>query len=202
MRSLFLLFLGAAAACAQPVGAGIKVGLPLTDFLEKAGTGNINNFRNPKRYIIGVTGELRLPFHLAVEVDALYRKMSTSGTFTGVNSIDVTTEGSSWEFPLLLKYRFGSHIARPFIDGGVAWNSLHGLTETVRAAATGQSVRQASNTTLRGLVVGAGVDVKLLFILVQPEFRFTRWGAKRFFPVGDYFDRNQSQAEFLLGISF
>jgi hypothetical protein len=202
MRSLFLLLLGAAGAFAQPVGGGLKVGIPFTDFLEKASSGNINNFRHPKRYILGVTGELRLPFHLAIEVDALYRKMEYSGTFTGVNSIDVTTEGSTWEFPLLLKYRFGSHVARPFIDGGVAWNRLHGLTETVRTIATGGDIRRASNTTLRGLVLGAGIDVKLLFIHIQPEVRFTRWAARRYFPVGDFFDRNQSQAEFLLGISF
>ncbi len=62
--------------------------------------------------------------------------------------------------------------------------------------------QQASNTTLRGLVLGAGLDVKALFLHIQPEIRFTRWGAKKYFDPGDFFGRNQNQAEFLLGISF
>ena len=204
MRSLFLLLLGAGCALAQPVGAGLKVGIPFTDFLDNAGTGNINSFKNPKRYIIGGTVELRLPFGLAIEADALYRKMHYSGTFvSSLTTTDVETSGNTWEFPLLAKYRFGSHgIAKPFVDGGFSWNRLSGLTETVRAAATGESIRRASNTTLRGLVLGGGVDIKFLFIHVQPEIRFTRWGAKRYFEVGDYFDHNKNQAEFLLGISF
>ena len=50
--------------------------------------------------------------------------------------------------------------------------------------------------------MATGLDVKLLVIHVQPEVRFTRWGAKRYFDAGDFFGRNQNQAEFLLGISF
>lgn len=202
MKKFILLLLGATAAFSQPIGGGIKVGLPFTDFLDKASTGNINNFKNPKRYIIGLTGELRLPFHFAIEVDALYRKMEYSGSITGANPADVTTEGHTWQFPLLLKYRFGGEHLRPFIDGGFAWNRLGGLTETVKAAATGGSVSRASNTTLRGAVFGAGLDIKALMIHVQPEIRFTRWGAKQYFDAGNFFGRNQNQAEFLLGISF
>src|SRR5262249_54382661 len=98
--------------------------------------------------------------------------------------------------------RFGSEIAKPFVSGGAAWNRLGGLTETVKTIATGGSVSRASNTTLRGLVLGAGLDVKLLVLHIQPEVRFTRWGAKQYFDAGNFFGRNQNQAEFLLGISF
>src|SRR5262249_13495851 len=202
MKQLVLLFLGATAAFSQPVGGGLKVGIPFTDFLDKASTGNLNNFKHPKRYIVGLTGELRLPFHLAIEVDALYRKMSYSGSFTGANAIDVQTHGNTWEFPLLVKYRFGSELVRPFVDGGMSWNRLNGLTETVTTIATGGSVSRASNATVRGFVLGAGLDMKLLVFHLQPEIRYTRWGAKRYFEVGNFFDGNQSQAEFLLGISF
>jgi len=204
MKKFILLLLGATAAFSQPIGfgGGIKAGIPFTDFLDKASSGNVNNFKHPKRYILGVTGEVRLPFHLAIEVDALYRKMSYTGSFTGTTPVDVNTSGNTWEFPLLLKYRFGSELVKPFVDGGFSWNRLGGLTETVTTIATGGSISRASNSALRGLVFGAGLDVKLLVIHVQPEVRFTRWGAKRYFDAGDFFGRNQNQAEFLLGISF
>lgn len=202
MKKLALFLFAAAAAFSQPVGGGLKVGIPFTDFVDKASSGNINNFKNPKRFIIGLTGEVRLPFHLAIEADVLYRKMKYSGSVTGTSAVDVTTEGNTWEFPLLVKYRFRNELVRPFVDGGFAWNRLSGLTQTVKTIATGGSVSQASNTTLRGLVLGAGLDVKALFLHIQPEIRFTRWGAKKYFDPGDFFGRNQNQAEFLLGISF
>jgi hypothetical protein len=202
MRSLFLFMFGAACAFSQPVSAGLKTGMPFTDFVDSASAGQVQLLRHPKRPIIGVTGEVRLPFGLAIEVDALYRNWAYSGTATGQTNIDIDYRGGTWEFPLLLKYRVGKHVVRPFIDGGVSFNRLSGLTQTIRNIATNQTLRTSSDTTLRGLVLGAGLDIKALFIHVQPEVRFTRWGARRYFPVGDYFDRNQSQAAFLLGISF
>ncbi|HEY2013762.1 MAG TPA: hypothetical protein VGH38_09695, partial [Bryobacteraceae bacterium] len=79
----------------------------------------------PNRYIIGVTGELRLPFGLGVEVDALYRHLNytdriTTSVTTGISTATaVVTDratASAWEFPILAKYRFPTKIARPYVD--------------------------------------------------------------------------------------
>jgi len=207
MRLLAVLFLAAVCASSQPVGAGVKVGVPFTDFVDKASSGTLGDFSHPKRYIFGVTGELRLPFGLAIEVDALYRRMTYDATVVvGGNTVILNTAANTWEFPLLAKYRFGKHIARPFVDAGVAWNTLHGLTQSVRSAVTGGTlspiISNPTETTTTGFVMGAGLDIKALLIHIQPEVRYTRWGAKNFFDPSGILNSNQSQAEFLLGISF
>ena len=71
MKPLLLFLLGAAAALAQPVGFGVKGGVPLTDFVTTVQSKNFGLNNNTKRYIVGVSGELRLPFGLGIEVDAL-----------------------------------------------------------------------------------------------------------------------------------
>ena len=58
MRSLFLLLLIGGAALAQPFSAGIKAGLPLTDFLNVA-QGDSTTTTN--RYLFGPEVEVRLP---------------------------------------------------------------------------------------------------------------------------------------------
>ena len=103
MRLLFLLLAGAAGAFCQPFSFGVKAGVPLTDFLTAAESQNVSYFTTTNRYIFGVTAELRLPFGLGVEVDALYRHLNyqeSSGT------IATGTTASDFEFPLLGKYRF------------------------------------------------------------------------------------------------
>jgi len=197
----------AVCAFSQPFGAGLKVGVPFTDFVDKASSGTLGDFSHPKRFIFGVGAELRLPFGLGVEVDALYRRLSYDATVSvSGNTVFLNTTANTWEFPLLAKYRFGKHIARPFVDAGVAWNSLHGLTQSVRSAVSGGTITPLTSnpaeTSTMGFVMGAGVEVKALFIHLQPEIRFTRWGAKRFFDPTGILNTNQSQAEFLLGISF
>jgi hypothetical protein len=77
MRPLLLLLLGAAPAFSQLVSFGVKAGVPLTDFINAASgdtpSGFIDFASHTNRYIVGATGELRLPFGLGIEVDVLYR---------------------------------------------------------------------------------------------------------------------------------
>src|SRR5664279_766800 len=70
---LLSVFLSAAAAFSQPFSFGVKGGMPLTDFVSAVSAQNINASTTTNRYILGVTGEARLPFGLGVEVDVLYR---------------------------------------------------------------------------------------------------------------------------------
>jgi hypothetical protein len=53
-----------------------------------------------------------------------------------------------------------------------------------------------------GVVLGGGLELKLPFIRISPEIRFTRWGAKNITDLGGVLHLNQNQAEFLIGITF
>ncbi|HUI82534.1 MAG TPA: outer membrane beta-barrel protein [Bryobacteraceae bacterium] len=209
MRSLSLLLLGAMSVCAQPFSFGLKGGVPLTDFLDASGFYQTNT----NRYIVGPTIELRLPFGLGVELDALYRHLnySESSSLLGLGSQQGTTTGSAWEFPLLAKYRFPSRIVRPYVDAGIAWDTLTGLTQTITetlpptgntTTTTTSNPAELHKNTTEGFVIGAGIDVHLLVIHISPEIRYTRWGAQHFLSSNGGLSSNQNQAEFLVGITF
>jgi opacity protein-like surface antigen len=207
------LFLSAAAAFSQPFSFGVKGGLPMTDFLNAVKTQNFTSTTTTNRYIIGPTAELRLPFGLGVEVDALYRHFSfgSSGVVNILNATFTTsdTSGGAWEFPILAKYRFKGKLLRPFVDAGVSWDKLSGLSQTItRVVANVANTSTTSDPfelhtdTSRGFVLGGGLDVKVLLIHISPEVRFTRWGAKHFIDPNGLLNSKQNQAEFLVGITF
>src|ERR1035438_428474 len=118
----------------------------------------------------GGTGEARLPFGLGVEVDVLYRHFRYSQS-SGVSNLtsnitNIDTTSGAWEFPVLAKYRFKGKILRPFVDGGVAWDKLSGLTQTVKNvvatvshSTTTSSPTELANSTTRGYVLGDRKDV-------------------------------------------
>jgi len=215
MKLLCFSLLGALSALAQPVSFGVKGGVPLTDFFNITGQGNLNQFASylssTNRYIIGPTIELRLPFGLGVEFDALYRHLNYNSRFMGVDTFTTSaTTGNAWEFPLLAKYRFPSKIARPYVDAGIAWDTLSGLTQSITTtvfpthttnSSTSNPPELQHNTTT-GFVIGAGIDIHALFLHVSPEIRYTRWGSEHFLSPGGGLASNQNQAEFLLGITF
>ncbi len=212
MRLVFLLLFSTATAFAQPFSFGLKGGLPMTDFVSAASSQNFTSSAYTNRYLIGPTAELRLPFGLGVEFDILYRHFgyNSVGFLSGITTTTTaaTTTSSAWEFPLLAKYRFKGSLFRPFIDAGVSWDKLSGLTQDVRTTvasvtnSTSRTPTELSNDTSRGFVMGAGVDVKILLIHLSPEVRYTHWGSAHFVdPVG-LISSKQNQAEFLLGITF
>jgi hypothetical protein len=208
MRSVFLLLVGSIPVLAQPFTAGIKAGVPLTDFVNAVQGGAFNYTSQTQRYIVGGTAELRLPMGLGVEFDALYRRLHYNGYG---NLVDIfttsTTAGNNWEFPLLLKYRFHFPVVRPYVVGGIAWDTLTGLEQTVTQtlplgrATTGNPSELKRNTTA-GFVLGTGVDVHAVVLHISPEVRYTRWGAEQFSSGNGLLHSNQNQAEFLVGFTF
>lgn len=160
MRQLIPFFFAATVAWCQPFSAGVKVGVPLTDFLS---TVNGTTSATTNRYLIGVTAELHLPLGLGIEGDAIYRHFSFQNILTlgrpvdaggsGTSTVTETGSNGNWEFPLLLKYRFPTKIVHPFIDGGVAWDTLTGVSNAAQGGLA--PVRK----TVNGIVMGAGIDV-------------------------------------------
>ena len=64
-----LLAGGGDAAMAQPFSIGVKGGIPLND-------GTVGGKDESRPYVIGPSAEVRLPAGFAIEVDALYRRLS------------------------------------------------------------------------------------------------------------------------------
>jgi len=193
--------LSAAAASAQPFSAGVKVGLPLTDFVNTV-SGESSTVTN--RYLVGPTAELHLPFGLGIEVDALYRHFNYQNVIgSGLNALTSLNSTGAWEFPLLLKYRFHGELARPYVDAGVAWDTLSGLTTTVANSASNLTVVNPSgehNSFTTGFVMGAGLDIHLV-VHIMPELRYTRWTSQHF-NISNVVNSNQNQAEFMVGVTF
>jgi len=211
---LALLFLvGSTSSFAQPFSAGIKAGVPFTDFLNVTEGGAYT--ASTQRYIVGGVAEVRLPLGFGVEFDALYRRLHYDGI--GLYAIPVgigpfntasKTTGGNWEFPLLLKYRFHFPVVRPFLDAGVAWDTLTGLKQTVTGfyppepTSTTSGPSQLKQKGTVGFVAGGGVDIHAAFLHISPEIRFTRWNATQIDDALGLLRSNQNQVEFLVGFTF
>lgn len=175
MRLALALLLLGPPLCAQ-LHFGIKGGIPWNDFINTAST-HQSKFG---RWTLGPMAELDLPAGLGVEVNALYRR-------TGYADHTGYTSGS-WEFPLLLKYKFADGIARPYVAGGLAFRRIGDLPLLTQNGS-------------RGVALGAGIRFHLLLVHVSPELRYTRWNNNVFTP-GAPVSSALNQAEFLIGLMF
>lgn len=201
-RLLLLLLIGSSAAWGQMFSGGIKAGVPLTDFFTTVSNQSFSFSPSTSRYIVGPTGELHFPFGIGVEVDALYRHMSYTGAgvFQGISAASNFNSGT-WEFPVLFKYRFAAKIVRPYIDGGIAWDTLSGISQSVSQSVSNGSPTVVKKNTTTGFVLGAGIDLHFV-VHIMPEIRYTRWGSTQIVDPTTFLKSNQNQAEFLLGITF
>ncbi|MEK7407730.1 MAG: outer membrane beta-barrel protein [Acidobacteriota bacterium] len=189
MKRLILAPLLAAAAFAQGVGIGLKAGAPATDVVKKESWQGGRYQPASGRYVIGPMFELRLPFRLGVEVDALYRTVKYRAHMASVSS---EASGNAWQFPVLLKYRF-SDGASPYIGAGFVFNRLTGLKE----------LKELTDASSDGVVGALGVEVGGPVLRIAPEVRYTRWRTSNLRSLLGGFDlSNRHQLEVLVGVTF
>jgi hypothetical protein len=167
---------------AQPVMAGFKLGLPLTDaFSTVQGLSyppaSVNN------YELGPYVEVRLPAKFSIEADALYRGY----TF---NSRTSSTSASSWEFPIVAKYHLLKGPIKPYVEGGLSFSHLSDVQSLI--------VSPNHNANF-GIVLGGGVEIHALVLRISPEIRYTGNALKNFDSV---INSNRNQLAFLVGIGF
>ncbi len=210
MRFFFGLVLGAVCACSQPFTFGAKLGIPATRLLEAVDSADISYHSYTNRYLVGPTAELRLPFGLGVETDALYRHYSfwSAGSIAPAGST-LRTNGktSAWEFPLLAKYRLPTKLARPFIDAGFAWDTLEGFEQSVVVVSPvpirpPANLNQPIHNTTSGFVIGGGLEVRAPYVRVSPEIRYTNWGEQHFRSTNGGISSHEGQTEVMVGITF
>lgn len=178
-----------------------------------------------KRIGGGVTLEFALTDRISVGADLLYKRAGYDRAVTrteGVDDSSTTTDERSitqnlentradyWDLPILARFynkARGEGGARIFALGGVAFrraNAIKTVREVVRAdglSDTYDTPIEASNKTVSGVVVGAGVqlmdDIRFKF---TPELRFTRWFRSTFDNAPTQSSKNQ--VELVLGLTF
>ena len=213
MRTLLVFLLGGSAALAQLVSFGIKGGVPMNDFIDTVSGSRTSISSTTNRYIVGPTIGLRLPAGFGLEFDALYRHFRYNSSASLVDAfVTLQTSGDAWEFPLLLKKRFMRGPIRPFLDAGVNFNKIAGLSQTAQTlifpnrstTSTTGNPAELRDDFSSGFTMGGGIDIKALLVHIAPEIRYTRWGTQHFNSIisGGSLHSNLNQAEFLIGITF
>jgi hypothetical protein len=175
MRRLIFL-LGAIPAFAGGLfDFGVKGGIPLNDAISAAG-----NFHSDfAHWTLGPTADLNLPFGLGVEFDMLLKR-------TGYSN-GSAHNATSFEFPLLAKYKFPGKMARVYVSGGLSFRAI-------------TDIPLLTESTSKGFVFGAGMRYDFKLVKISPELRYTRWDNKPFEWPG--LQSVQNQTEFLIGITF
>lgn len=187
MKLLVYSFALCVSAVAQPFGAGLKVGVPLTDAVSIIGGATQDDNATTNRYVIGPYGEVRLPGGFSVEVDALYRSFSY---FQGIPSANgASGSNGMWEFPVMAKYKLLKGPLRPYVEGGLLLSHLTGSDFDVTHAAN------------YGVTLGAGLEIKALALRLSPEIRYDGF-VFHDFTSNSFVQSNRNQVLFLVGIGF
>lgn len=150
MKYCFLLFCLTTASFGQ-ISYGLRGGIPLNEALDDI-PGRVTFKNRPQHWVLGPTLEIRLPKRLAITFDVLYQRLKFDGP-TGERT------GSEWEFPAMMRYRFGNGMARPFVAGGGSFNKITGIT--------------TPRSSVNGIVVGGGAEIKIPLLRITPELRYT-----------------------------
>lgn len=184
----FPLFAGA-----QSISIGFLGGAPFQDVVKSTTTAGITSVAKSTNFTVGPSLQVSLPKGFRIEADALFRPYSFNliGHASGV-----AVSAKQWRFPLLAQYRFGKSRVQPFVEGGLSFDHLSGLTSAVKSTISsgpGQLLHQDNAS----VVLGAGLDVKIPLLRFSGEIRFTRPTVSNFSNIS-----NLNQAEVLFGIHF
>jgi hypothetical protein len=209
---LLLAFL-VTPAFSQLLSVGVKAGAPLTD----AFSTSTDFSHGTRRYVVGGTAEVRLPFRLSIELDALYRRIGFDYSFKSLDLgyFSSRTTADQWDFPLLAKYEILRGRVRPMVDAGPVLRHLSGIDETSNyltfypsfTTAVSGSTQSNNSVYLRnrnspGFSVSGGVSFKWRPLKVCPEIRYTRWGNEAFSSNGfGTLNSNLNQVDVLVGFT-
>jgi hypothetical protein len=172
--SPFLPFAGlffCTLAAAQTLSFGVVGGASLTPDFKSSftyepppGPGVLTDYSASERYIVGGMLEFQFTKDWSIEVNGLFHPLRfdtgtilPNGTLIGGSPSPVTT----WEFPVLAKYRFRWRSWRPFLEAGPSFRTAGNLNGT--------------NPSHYGVAAGAGAETRLGRFRIAPEIRYIRW---------------------------
>ncbi len=221
LNILALIILGASTLLAQdsdnhtPVTIGIKVGVPVTDMFDANNTtlftGNISSTYNAAvpRYILGVSAEFHLPYHLRFEVDGLYKRagFASQNDFAlgGGATQYYNTSFNQIEVPGVFKYDLALGHLRPFVEAGASLRHISTVSQSSEYSSLplfyyNNNTPELMNRNSFGGVAGFGITFKKGMFELTPEVRYTRWANQSFEAAG--LRTNLDQGDVLLGLSF
>jgi hypothetical protein len=187
-----LLLLAGSMAHSQIFSFGVKAGVPLTTVYSPQQIPDGGSNASEQRFTIGPTAEVHLPFHLSLEVDALWRQSSFSAIGAHLPVV-LNSSVNDWQIPLLAKYEMLSGPVRPFIDGGVVFRHV---------STNSSSVLPPTNPNTAGISVGGGLTLKLLHLRLSPEIRYTNWPTPAFSSAYTPVVSKSNQVDLLVGITW
>jgi hypothetical protein len=179
-----------AAIHAQPISYGFKLGVPVNDPAQLSPF----SISSQSRWTGGPFVELHLPRRLSVEFSTLFRTSSQNesrlfrlGEAQNPYLFSLADKVKTWDFPLLLKYRFTEGKFRPFLGAGAAWSHRRSDYEVLYSCLGPQgSCRPAdypidlfggsgkSTLTRFGPAASAGFDIATEHVTISPEVRWNR----------------------------
>jgi hypothetical protein len=217
---LVVMFLGS-QAFAQ-IRFGVKAGVPISEYFETESSYSSAT----RRYTLGPSIEATVWRNISLEFDALYKRIGynartgSRGRFPPFYIDTYEVKGGSWDFPLMVKYRFPRvplyvasgalfpHIGPVRARGERTGTRLVGVNGGALSESFTEPLKFSAPFDLRkrswpGLTAGAGIEFGRGRFRVLPEFRYTRI-------TSNITDRdgigglrlNQNQIDFLLGFLF
>jgi hypothetical protein len=184
----------AISASAQSISVGVVGGAPFTDVVNATTQNGLATLPSSTNFTVGPSFQVNLPLSLRLEVDALYRPYSFTQTPSPAGITPLTVSASQWRFPVLAQYRFKLPVVKPFVEAGVSFNHLSDISNaTYITAGPGELIHR----TNAGVVLGGGIDVKIPFVRLSGELRYTHQGSADFEAIS-----NLNQAEVLVGVHF
>lgn len=206
---------------------GFTVGVQVTDPFTVRPEGehprsSLDSFMvHPQRFTIGPTCGLTLASRLSIELDAMYKRLYyIEATGDPVVSANYSTQGRSWEIPLLVNGTLlHPNRARFFVGGGVS--ARHASAENHISGIARFSPPQVLTGTIpsgdlihpwtAGPVIAVGGAFNFRFVTVQPQLRYIRWLGDDFRSPDVFFtmcpscaaiQSNRNQLEVLFGLTF
>jgi hypothetical protein len=121
---LLILIAALSTSCtwAQNLSFGIKTGARLNGAQDP----DAQNRDESRFYTVGPMMELRLPRQMGVEIDALYRRMGTSGGECSTVFLICgfsRSRANAWGFPIIVKRRFAIAAHRCLAESVTACNA-------------------------------------------------------------------------------
>jgi len=195
MRTLFLTLFLTVPACGELFSVGAILGTPLTDVTKTTTVAGLNYLRNSTLFTVGPSLQVNLPAGFRVEIDALYRPVAYQ-VATSTGAVAGAPSASQFRFPVLVQHHLGSFpLIKPYAEAGLSFDHLTNLEQA--AFLLPDKPGAIVQTTHAGFVLGAGLDIKIPFVRLSPELRYTRQFSSDFQGISEL-----NQAEFLVGIRF
>jgi hypothetical protein len=133
-------------------------------------------------FLVGPALEIALSQRFYIEADAVNHAMRYASRAVLNDGMNLPPHSdtvlTTWEFPVLAKFKFGSGPFKPFAEGGPSFRL------------------PVESISPIGFSFGGGVEIRWRFLKIAPTIRYTRWGQTHSFNLG-YYQLQPNQVEFL-----